>query len=62
MLNVRIVGEERTQILLHVKEVEVSNTCVTATHKDDSINVAEIVSPSTIFIMVGKTTVDKIMK
>lgn len=57
-LNVRIVEENNTQTLIKVKEVEVSNCDVKCVHFNGDINIAKFTSPASIFLMVGKDTVD----
>lgn len=58
MMSVRIVEETGSQLLLKVKEIEVSNCDVKCIHYNGDINIATFSSPASIFLMVGKNTID----
>ena len=62
VMSVRTVQPEGSQLLLKVKEVEISNIDVKVIHNNGDTNIATFTSPASIYLMVGKNTIDHIKK
>ena len=61
-LNVRIVESNYSQTLLRVVSIELTNTDITTTHANGDVNTASFESPASIFLMLGRETIDHIKK